>query len=232
MPLSTTPHTFSQFDEALHQLRDIVIRMGRTVENQVRDAVTGVREGNTDLLDTVRTREKEVNAEDRAVFDQTVHLIVRNAPAASDLRLILATLQIATDLERIGDEAKKIAKAGLRLYGQQPTFTPRVELELLTRTVLDMLHRAIDLYVRLGDEHADEIIAEDEKVDLMFKGIMRELITYMMEDPRTISQSLELVFIAKSLERVGDHATNVVEHVIYAVEGRDVRHPKSVEAAE
>jgi len=186
-----------------------------------------VRTGNTELLEAVRAKEKEINAEDRLVFDKTVQLIVRNAPTASDLRLALATLQISADLERIGDEAKKIAKAGLRLFEHRPTFVPSFELERIAQVAVDMLHMALDDYARLEDRDAEAILARDEEVDRMFKGILRELITYMMEDPRTISHSIELIFIAKALERVGDHAKNVVEHVIYVVEGRDIRYSDS-----
>ncbi|GAB6080682.1 phosphate signaling complex protein PhoU [Hydrogenophilus hirschii] len=222
--MNLKPHTLSVFDREINELRTLVLTMGREVEAQVQRAVEGVRTGNTDLLEAVRSKEKEINAEDREVFEKTVQLIVRNAPTASDLRLALATMQIATDLERVGDEAKKIAKAGLRLLERQPSFTPSVELDLITRTSVEMLHAALDLYARLEDDQASEILARDKEVDRMFKGILRELITYMMEDPRTISQSIELVFIAKALERVGDHAKNIVEHVIYVVEGKDVRY--------
>ena len=222
--MNLKPHTLSVFDREINELRTLVLTMGREVEAQVQRAVEGVRTGNTDLLEAVRSKEKEINAEDREVFEKTVQLIVRNAPTASDLRLALATMQIATDLERVGDEAKKIAKAGLRLLERQPSFTPSVELDLITRTRVEMLHAGLDLYARLEDDQASEILARDKEVDRMFKGILRELITYMMEDPRTISQSIELVFIAKALERVGDHAKNIVEHVIYVVEGKDVRY--------
>jgi phosphate transport system protein len=225
--MNTKPHTLTLFDKEITELRSLVLTMGRAVEDQVRHAVEGVRTGNTELLETVRAKEKEINAEDRLVFDKTVQLIVRNAPTASDLRLALATLQISADLERIGDEAKKIAKAGLRLFEHRPTFVPSIELERIAQVAVDMLHMALDDYARLEDRDAEAILARDEEVDRMFKGILRELITYMMEDPRTISQSIELIFIAKALERVGDHAKNVVEHVIYVVEGRDIRYSDS-----
>jgi phosphate transport system protein len=225
--MNTKPHTLTLFDKEITELRSLVLTMGRAVEDQVRHAVEGVRTGNTELLEAVRAKEKEINAEDRLVFDKTVQLIVRNAPTASDLRLALATLQISADLERIGDEAKKIAKAGLRLFEHRPTFVPSIELERIAQVAVDMLHMALDGYARLEDRDADAILARDEEVDRMFKGILRELITYMMEDPRTISQSIELIFIAKALERVGDHAKNVVEHVIYVVEGRDIRYSGS-----
>jgi len=225
--MNTKPHTLTLFDKEITELRSLVLTMGRAVEDQVRHAVEGVRTGNTELLEAVRAKEKEINAEDRLVFDKTVQLIVRNAPTASDLRLALATLQISADLERIGDEAKKIAKAGLRLFEHRPTFVPSIELERIAQVAVNMLHMALDDYARLEDRDAEAILARDEEVDRMFKGILRELITYMMEDPRTISQSIELIFIAKALERVGDHAKNVVEHVIYVVEGRDIRYSDS-----
>ena len=217
-------HTFRPYDRELHQLRQTVLEMGRAVERQVEKAVEGVRKGDQALFDEVLQTERSINAEDRRVFEQSVQLIVRNAPAAADLRLVMSSLQISKDLERIGDEAKKIAKSGIRLYQSSPSFTPSVELELITRTTLAMLHASLDAYARLDDSQAQAILADDRTVDAMFKGILRELITYMMEDPRTISHSLELVFVAKSLERVGDHAKNVIEQVVYLVEGRDIRY--------
>lgn len=217
-------HTFRPYDRELNQLRQTVLEMGRAVERQVEKAVEGVRKGDQALFDEVLQTERSINEEDRRVFEQSVQLIVRNAPAAADLRLVMSSLQISKDLERIGDEAKKIAKSGIRLYQAAPAFTPAIELELITRTTLAMLHASLDAYARLDDSHAQEILADDRTVDAMFKGILRELVTYMMEDPRTISHSLELVFIAKSLERVGDHAKNVIEQVVYLVEGRDIRY--------
>ena len=217
-------HTFRPYDRELNQLRQTVLEMGRAVERQVEKAVEGVRKGDQALFDEVLQTERSINEEDRRVFEQSVQLIVRNAPAAADLRLVMSSLQISKDLERIGDEAKNIAKSGIRLYQSSPSFTPSVELELITRTTLVMLHASLDAYARLDDSQAQEILADDRTVDAMFKGILRELITYMMEDPRTISHSLELVFVAKSLERVGDHAKNVIEQVVYLVEGRDIRY--------
>ncbi|MGD9520944.1 phosphate signaling complex protein PhoU [Tepidiphilus sp. HLB4] len=217
-------HTFRPYDRELNQLRQTVLEMGRAVERQVEKAVEGVRKGDQALFDEVLQTERSINEEDRRVFEQSVQLIVRNAPAAADLRLVMSSLQISKDLERIGDEAKKIAKSGIRLYQAAPAFTPAIELELITRTTLAMLHASLDAYARLDDSQAQEILADDRTVDAMFKGILRELITYMMEDPRTISHSLELVFVAKSLERVGDHAKNVIEQVVYLVEGRDIRY--------
>ncbi|MCX7945727.1 MAG: phosphate signaling complex protein PhoU [Hydrogenophilus sp.] len=221
------PHTLSIIDKEINEVRTMVLTMGRNVEEQVLRAVEGVRTGNSVLLDEVRAKEKEINAEDRLIFERTVQIIARNAFAANDLRLVLASQQIATDLERVGDEAKKIAKAGLRLLGKQPTFAPGIELELITRSAADLLHTALDRYARLDDTDAAELLTRDQLTDRMFESILRELITYMMEDPRTISQSIELLFIAKALERVGDHAKNILEYVIYAVEGRDVRFPNS-----
>ncbi len=217
-------HTFRPYDRELNQLRQTVLEMGRAVERQVEKAVEGVRKGDQALFDEVLQTERSINEEDRRVFEQSVQLIVRNAPAAADLRLVMSSLQISKDLERIGDEAKKIAKSGIRLYQAAPSVPPASELELITRTTLAMLHASLDAYARLDDSQAQAILADDRTVDAMFKGILRELITYMMEDPRTISHSLELVFVAKSLERVGDHAKNVIEQVVYLVEGRDIRY--------
>ena len=148
----------------------------------------------------------------------------RRQPAAIDLRLVMAIGKTVTDLERIGDEAKKIAKTAKQLHTATSNFMPQIRLGHIADAVVDMLRTALDAYARLDTISAAQVVRHDKEVDAEFKGIMRQLITYMIEDPRTISQAIELMFVAKSVERIGDHAKNIAEYVVYMVKGRDVRH--------
>ena len=145
--------------------------------------------------------------------------------------LAAAGIHSRTDLERIGDEAKKIAKTAKQLHTATSNFMPQIRLGHIADAVVDMLRTALDAYARLDTISAAQVVRHDKEVDAEFKGIMRQLITYMMEDPRTISNSLEMLFIAKSIERIGDHAMNIAEHVVYVAHGQDVRFEKSQAAA-
>jgi phosphate transport system protein len=222
-----TEHTLRKFDTELEQIRRSVLQMGGLVESQVTKALEGLRSGDLALLETVIQGDKTVNLAQIELDDACTHIIARQQPAASDLRLVLATIKAASDLERIGDEAKKIAKAARRLHQAEVKFTPRVGLSQAADTAVEMLRAALDAFARVSADNIDEMRSKDAEVDSGFKGIMRQLITYMMEDPRTISNSLEMLFIAKSIERIGDHAMNIAEHVVYVAQGQDVRFEKS-----
>jgi len=217
-------HTFRPYDRELNQLRQTVLEMGRAVERQVEKAVEGVRKGDQALFDEVLQTERSINEEDRRVFEQSVQLIVRNAPAPPTCAWSCPRCRSARTSNASATRRRKSPRAASVSIRPRPPSPPAIELELITRTTLAMLHASLDAYARLDDSQAQAILADDRTVDAMFKGILRELITYMMEDPRTISHSLELVFVAKSLERVGDHAKNVIEQVVYLVEGRDIRY--------
>ena len=201
--------------------------MGGLVEAQVTKALEGLRNGDVSLLETVIQGDKAVNLAQIQIDDACSHIIARQQPAAGDLRLVLSAIKAASDLERIGDEAKKIAKASRRLHQSETKFMPRVGLSQATDTAVEMLRSALDAFARANADNLEEIRRKDAEVDSVFKGIMRQLITYMMEDPRTISNSLEMLFIAKSIERIGDHAMNIAEHVVYVAHGQDVRFEKS-----
>jgi phosphate transport system protein len=152
---------------------------------------------------------------------------VRRQPAANDLRTVMATIKVITDLERIGDEATKIARTAKSLHGRgMVSFNHYETVRTISRATADMLHDALDAFARLDGKAAVEIIAQDDVIDHEFRTIMRSTITFMMEDPRTISSALDVLWVAKAIERIGDHAKNIAEYVIYVVEGRDIRHSK------
>ncbi|MHB1372619.1 MAG: phosphate signaling complex protein PhoU [Thauera sp.] len=222
-----TEHTLKKFDVELEVIRRNLLQMGGRVEAQVTQALEGLRSGDIALLDQVVQGDKQVNLAQIELDDNCSHIIARHQPAAGDLRLVLATIKAASDLERIGDEAKKIAKAARRLHQSEVKFMPRVGLSQATDTAIEMLRAALDAFARINADSIEEMRRKDAEVDSGFKGVMRQLITYMMEDPRTISNSLEMLFIAKSIERVGDHAMNIAEHVVYVARGKDVRFENS-----
>lgn len=222
-----TEHTYRQFDVELEDIRRGVLQMGGMVEQQTRNALEGLRSGDLVLLDRVVEGDKAINLEQIRIDDECNHIIVRRQPAASDLRLVMTAIKSVSDLERIGDEAKKIAKAARRLHTADNTFVPRVGLTQSADMALEMLQLALDALARANSGSIDTIRHKDADVDASFKSIMRQLITYMMEDPRTITNSLEMLFIAKSIERIGDHALNIAEHVVYLARGEDVRFEKA-----
>jgi phosphate transport system protein len=224
-------HTYSQFDTELEAIRTRLLEMGGLVARQLMHAIDGISNGDQQLLEQVIEDDRKVNEEEVALDDACIHVIARHAPTAGDLRMVMTMIQMITDIERIGDEAKKIAKAGRHIVDSEAIFVPKVELRHVANMVVEMLHGALDAFARMDPSSSAEIVRKDKEVDAIFKGIMRQLITYMMEDPRLITRSLDVLFIAKSIERIGDHAKNVSEYVVYMVNGRDVRH-EGVEALE
>jgi len=222
-----TEHTLRQYDIELEEIRRRILNMGGLAETQVVKAFEGLRSGDLDLLDAVIEGDKPINLAQIELDDACTHIIAKRQPAAGDLRLLLAVIKIATDLERIGDEAKKIAKAARRLHGAETPFVPRVGLAQAVELALELLRASLDAFARVNPEGIEELRRKDAEIDAGFKGVMRQLITYMMEDPRTISSSLEMLFIAKAIERVGDHAMNIAEDVVYVASGEDVRFEKS-----
>ena len=219
-----TKHTFAQFDTELDDLRRRVVMMGELVCQQVKLAVDGLTGNDMSLVETVIEREKLVNRKEIELDELCIQMIARHGPAASDLRLLMTIMQMITDLERVGDEAKKIAKAARPIIDSESAFVPKVELRHVATMAVGMLNSALDCFVRQDPTDVADILRQDKEVDAIFKGIIRQLATYMMEDPRLITRSLDVLFIAKSIERIGDHATNIAEHVVYMVKGRDVRH--------
>ena len=217
-------HIVKQFDAELESIRTRVLQMGGLVEQQIVRAMEGLGNGDALLLEQVVNNDHRVNRLEVELDEACVHIIARRQPTAVDLRMIMTVVKTITDLERIGDEAKKIAKVARRLHGDDAGFAPHIELRHVADVAVGMLKKALDAFARIDLTASAQVVRQDKEVDSEFKGIMRQLITFMMEDPRTISRSLDLLFIAKSIERIGDHAKNVSEYVVYLAKGRDVRH--------
>jgi phosphate transport system protein len=188
--------------------------------------VDALASGDIAVLDAVIEDDHRVNAMEVGLDESCSHIIARRQPAAGDLRLVMAIIKTITDLERIGDEAEKIARMAKLIHGAERTHMPRLELKHVAGLALSMLRKALDAFARLDVNAALQVVKQDRGVDDEFRSILRQLITFMMEDPRTITHSLEILFVAKAIERIGDHAKNMAEYVVYMVEGRDVRHTR------
>jgi phosphate transport system protein len=218
-------HIFRQYDQDLEALRSGMLRMGGLVETQIRDAVDGFSSGDPAVIARVMEREAEVDVFELDLDRSCSRIIVLRQPAAGDLRLIMAISKTITDLERMGDEAEKIARMSAKLH--QRTVAQPHALANIRHTAdiaVRMLRGALDAFARLDPVQSQAIIRDDLAIDVEFESIVRQLITFMMEDARTISTALDIVWIAKAVERIGDHAKNIAENVIYIVEGTDVRH--------
>jgi phosphate transport system protein len=223
--MPNSEHTSKQFDADLEDIRSRVLQMGGLVEMQIMAAIDGLSTGGEEIISRVIDTEHRVNNNEKEIDDACVHVVARRQPAASDLRLIMGVSKIVTDLERIGDEAEKIARMARQIYGRGALAIPRsIDVRETGNKAALMLRRVLDAMARLDADEAAKIIAEDKLIDTEFRAIMRQLITYMMEDPRTITTALDIVWIAKAIERVGDHSKNIAEQVIYIVHGTDVRH--------
>jgi len=232
--MQSAAHTSKHFDAELESIRARVLEMGGIVEYQIRYAVEALRHGDQALVSRVILDEARVNQLERDIDEACTQVVARRAPAANDLRFLMMVYKTLTDLERIGDEAKKIALVarGLRL-AERPGPAGLAQIQRVATLVIEMLRAALDGLARLEAQVMPEVVRQDEEVDEHFKGILRQLLTYMIEDPRTISRSIDAIFVAKSLERVGDHAKNISEYVIYMTKGKDVRHGsiEEIEAA-
>jgi phosphate transport system protein len=221
----SSEHTSKQFDHELEAVRARVLQMGGLVESQIRVAIESLTGGDVNLMKRVIEDDHRVNAMEVEIDESCNHILVRRQPAAGDLRMVMTVIKTITDLERIGDEAQKIARMAILLSQKERLNLPRYhEIKHAAELALDMLHKALDAFARLDVAAAAQVVRQDEQVDEEFRAIMRYLITFMMEDPRTISTALEILFIAKAIERIGDHAQNMAEYVVYMVKGRDVRH--------
>jgi len=222
--MATAAHTSKHFDAELETIRTQVLEMGGMVEYQIRYAVEALRTGETALVSRVIGDEARVNRAEREIDEACTQVIARRAPAANDLRFLMMVYKTLTDLERIGDEAKKIALVARTVGVGERSMPGGAQIQRVAALVVDMLRRALDGLARLDSQNVPDIVRLDEEVDEHFKGILRQLLTYMIEDPRTISRSIDMIFVAKSLERIGDHAKNISEYVVYVTRGHDVRH--------
>ena len=218
-------HISTQFDADLEDIRTRMLQMGGMVESQVRAAVALYEHGDTGQYEEIRATEDRINQYEVDLDDRCTHMIVRRQPAAGDLRLVMAIVKTITDLERIGDEAEKVARIALAM--QKRGVVPLrgfSDVHIAANMAAGMLKDALDAFARLDVTLAGQIVRQDEGIDHEFHSIMRQLITFMMEDPRTISTALDIVWIAKAIERIGDHAQNIAEYVIFVAKGTDVRH--------
>lgn len=217
-------HISQQFNAELEALRNRVLSLGGLVEQQVQGAVTALATGDTDLAEKIVANDYKVNAAEVAIDEECNRILALRQPTASDLRLVMAVVKTITDLERIGDEAKKVANFALKLSQQDRPSDNYRAVHNLGKHVEAMIHDALDAFARLDPQAALDVVKEDVAVDAEYEGIMRQSMTFMLEDPRTISRVMNVMWAVRSLERVGDHAKNMSEYVIYLVKGKDVRH--------
>ena len=218
-------HTHKQFDTELEDLREKVLLMGGKVENQLNKAIQALTKADVELSDTVVEEDNSVNSLELEIDENLSSIIARRQPIAIDLRTLLAISKITTDLERIGDEASKIARMTKLIYKSEHLQFPKVTIvKSIGNLASDMLQKSLDSFARLDVKTSFSVLESDYEVNEQFQLIIRKLITFVLEDPRTISAALELLTIAKAYERIGDHSKNISEHVVYLVKGTDVRH--------
>ena len=218
-------HLSTQFDSDLDNISSRVMELGGLVESQIYQAIYALSHFSTESANQVLELEVRVNGLEIEIDRELASVIARRQPAANDLRLILAMSKITANLERVGDESSKIARMVKSIIDSGTARTlPTNDLRVAADLAAGLLRKALDAFARLDTSAALDILKEDDQLDQEFDGFVRKLITYMMEDPRTITASLDLLFVAKAIERIGDHAKNIAEFIIYVVKGEDVRH--------
>lgn len=227
MPL----HTDRQYEEDLQKLRAQVLEMGGLVEKQISDAMTSLSDRNSALAQEVIGRDHTVNYLDVAIDEASTKLLALHQPAARDLRFITTSVRISTDLERVGDIAQNICERAIEL-NQEPPFKPQVDLPKMADWARAMLRDSLDAFVREDTELALQVCQRDDFIDKLTSQLFRELLSHMMQDPQSVTRAVRVLFLAKYLERIADHATNIGEMVIYMVKGKSIRHvsppPESV----
>lgn len=217
-------HISQRFDDELDAVRRQLTEMGGIVEKQVKDAIQALLEADSELADQVIKNDSSINKLEVSVDEDCALILARRQPAARDLRLVLAIIKTTTDLERIGDEANKMAKQAIKLSEEGKAPSGYVEIRHIGKDVSVMLSEALDCFVRQDVDLALQVAQKDKAVDLEYGSALREMMTLMMEDPRSISRVMSIMWSLRALERIGDHARNIAEHVIYLVKGDDVRH--------
>lgn len=221
--LNINKHISGQFNAELEDVRNRVLMMGGFVEKQLSDALVAIHNLDAEMANRVIDNDRKVNSFEVSIDEECSRIIAKRQPAASDLRLVLAISKTVSDLERIGDSAKKIARVALEKLTnkQQPLL---VSLETMGRLCIQQLHDVLDCFARMDADRAFEVHGADKKVDKQYESMVRELMTYMMEDPRAIPNVMDVLWAARAIERVGDRTQNIAEYVIYFVKGKDIRH--------
>lgn len=217
-------HISEKFNVELEEIKNHLLEMGGKVEQQLRAAIDALVERDSGEAEAIVNRDHEVNQMEIQIDDECATILARRQPAASDLRLVVTVIKVNTDVERIGDEAAKIARQAIRSAEENISPTNFVEIRHIGAHVATMLRKALDAFARLDLDLAVEVVKEDSAVDKEYGSAMRSLVTFMMEDPRDIGSILNEMWALRSLERIGDHASNIAEHVVYLVRGLDVRH--------
>ena len=217
-------HISARFNEELESLRNHMLEMGGKVEHQLSNALEALLRRDSGEAELIVSRDTEVNEMEMAIDDECASILARRQPTASDLRLVVAIIKVNTDLERIGDEAAKVAKQAVRMSEDGASPSNLVEVRHIGSRVGTMLRNALNAFARLDVEMAVSVVKGDTEVDKEYGSAMRSLVTFMMEDPRDIGAILNEMWALRSLERIGDHACNIAEHVVYLVRGLDVRH--------
>ena len=219
-------HYMKQFDEELEEIRTRLMEMGGKVEQQLQNAIRAIGEADSQLAEEVIKEEQLVDNMEVDIDEACILIIARRQPAASDLRLVMMVTKAVNDLERIGDEAKKIANHALILADEDGSSKGYTEVRHLGQSVMSMLSNALDAFARFDVDAAMRTIEEDKQIDQEYKTALRELATYMMEDPRSISRVINILWVIRSLERIGDHAKNLCEQIVFVVKGKDIRHQR------
>jgi phosphate transport system protein len=222
--MSFENHIMTQFDEELEEIRTQLMEMGGKVEQQLKNAIQAVIKADSSLAEEVIREERLVDEMEVDIDEACILIIARRQPAASDLRFVMMVTKAINDLERIGDEARKIANHAVILSEQDGLSQGYKEVRHLGDSVSGMLANALDAFARFDVDAAMSTLEEDAQVDLDYKSALRELVTYMMEDPRSISRAINILWVVRSLERIGDHAKNLCEQIVYVVKGKDIRH--------
>ena len=222
--MSFENHIMKQFDEELEEIRTRLMEMGGKVEQQLQNAVTAVTDADSKLAEEVISGDQSIDSMEVDIDEACILIIARRQPAASDLRLVMMVTKAVNDLERIGDEAKKIANHAIILAEQSGSAEGYTEVRHMGASVTRILANSLDAFARFDVDAAMRTLEEDKQVDLEYKTALRELVTYMMEDPRSISRVINVLWVIRSLERIGDHAKNLCEQIVFVVKGKDIRH--------
>jgi phosphate transport system protein len=220
-------HISQQFNRELEDIRNKVLSMGGLVEQQIELAIKAFSHGDLDLAEQVIKQDNQVNAMESSIDQECIQIIALRQPTAFDLRLLISVIKILTEIERVGDQAKRIAQMAIHLATDSEYVDHYYELQHIGEMIKSMLHQALDAFARMEIDGVAEINEQDDNVNREYKGIVRQLVTKMMEDPRNISRSLDILWAARALERIGDHSCNIGEYVVYMMKGEDVRHART-----